>query len=61
MMQTAIETWINLNFIENHLMRNIYGSKRNETKQNKKQQQQKKQQLSLDTVHKLITYAWIND
>ena len=40
-MQTAIETWINLNFIENHLMRNIYGSKRNETKQNKKQQQQK--------------------
>ena len=38
-------------------MRNIYGSKRNETKQNKKQQQQKKKQLSLDTVHKLITYA----
>ena len=35
-------------------MRNIYGSKK-KTKQSKTNK--KKKQLSLDTVHKLITYA----
>ena len=34
-------------------MRNIYGSKKTKNKA----KQKKKKQLSLDTVHKLITYA----